>query len=186
MQVHGIVVSVDIDIQVPKNGGGTYPGSRLTYRETSSGKVQEQGFHNQALKFKPDVKNALVSLNTGDAIIIDKEKNDKGFWEVQSITKNDGTQAQAQTPATSVSGAKATASPKSTYETPEERAQRQVYIIRQSSISSAVELLAANGGKKNTVDDVINVAKAFEAYVFGIEFDDGSIAIMKDDTDGII
>lgn len=184
MQVHGTVISVDIDIQVPKNGGGTYPGSRLSYRETSSGKVQEQGFHNQALKFKPEVKNALVSLNVGDAIIIDKEKNDKGFWEVQSITKNDGgAQAPASNP--TIAGAKATVSPKSTYETPEERAQKQVYIVRQSSISNAIDLLAANGGKKNTVDDVIDVAKVFEAYVFGVEFDDGSIASMKDDTDGI-
>ena len=53
----------------------------------------------------------------------------------------------------------------SNYETKEERAQRQVYIIRQSSISSAVELLGT--GAKTA--DVIATAKEFEAYVFAKE-----------------
>ena len=50
----------------------------------------------------------------------------------------------------------------SNYETKEERAARQVYIIRQSSLSTAVELL----GQGKSVADVIATAKQFEAYVF--------------------
>jgi hypothetical protein len=56
-------------------------------------------------------------------------------------------------------------SPKSTYETPEERAARQVLIVRQSSISSAVEFAVAH--KVKDPQEVIAIAKQFEDYVFG-------------------
>ena len=61
---------------------------------------------------------------------------------------------------------KPSTSPKSTYETPEERAKRQVLIVRQSSLSSAIELLKTDK-KSPTVPEVLQVAKQFEAYVFG-------------------
>lgn len=58
----------------------------------------------------------------------------------------------------------------STYETPEERAKKQVYIVRQSSITAALDYLKHNlGDKKLTVDDVLGVAKQFEQYVFAVE-----------------
>lgn len=52
-----------------------------------------------------------------------------------------------------------------TYETPEERAARQTYIVRQSSIASAIELLK-DPKKAASVDDVIATARQFESYVF--------------------
>ena len=51
----------------------------------------------------------------------------------------------------------------SNYETKEERAARQVYIIRQSSLATAVDLL----GQGASTDTVIETAKVFEAYVLG-------------------
>jgi len=170
MIVKGTVITSEVDVQVAKNGGGTYPGARLTYR-TEDGKIQEQAFHNNAFKFNAGLKTALTALKAGDVISIDKEKNDAGFWGVKSITKETG--GTAHTPAT--------ASPKSNYETPEERAKKQVYIVRQSSIANAIALLSSNGGKKNTTEEAIAVAKQFEAYVFGEEFDDGSVMTMKED-----
>jgi hypothetical protein len=60
----------------------------------------------------------------------------------------------------------------SNYETPEERALRreadrvrQYYIVRQSSVSAAVELLKAQGNNFDT-GNVIEKAREFEAYVF--------------------
>ncbi|MCR4308344.1 MAG: hypothetical protein NUV80_07385 [Candidatus Berkelbacteria bacterium] len=58
-----------------------------------------------------------------------------------------------------------TASPRSTYETPEERARKQVYIVRQSSITAALHFLL-NNGSEFSVKDTIKVAKEFEAFVF--------------------
>ena len=60
---------------------------------------------------------------------------------------------------------------KSTYETPEERAKKQVYIVRQRSISNAIaftnnNLTALPEGV--TVEELLDVARKFENYVFGI------------------
>lgn len=173
MKVNGVVVSVEIDVQVAKKDGGSYPGSRLSYRD-DSGKLTEQAFHNNAFKFNAALKNSLQSLKPGDKIVIEKEK--KGdFWNVMGITiaGEGGGVVESTT--------KLVASPKSTYETPDERAQKQVYIIRQSSVGHAVELLAANGGKKNTPKEVIEVAKTFENYVLTGTFDDGTLTGFEGD-----
>lgn len=176
MQVIGTVVSVEIDVEIAKADGGVYQGSRLTYRD-NEGKIKERAFHNNAFKFNKTLKVQLSNLKAGDSFTMEMEK--KGdFWNVNSILPNVKTEAvQKQY----VGASAATPSPKSTYETPEERAKKQVYIVRQSSISAAVDMLAANGGKKTTAKEVIEVAKEFEAYVFGVEFDDGSILTIPED-----
>ena len=88
-------------------------------------------------------------------------KNEKtGYWDWVGL-EGDGIVAETKQASASV-GARVTGS---NYETKEERAARQVYIIRQSSLSTAVELL----GQGKSVADVIATAKQFEAYVFGSE-----------------
>lgn len=162
MQVRGTVVSVEIDVQVAKKDGGTYPGARFSYRD-ESGALKEQGFHNNTFKFNGALKTQLANLNAGQKFVMEKVKNGE-FWNVTSILPEDN----AAPVATTTGGAKATAvaSPKSNYETPEERAQRQVYIIRQSSLSNSIALVDALGDKKATPQSVIAQAKLFEAYVF--------------------
>jgi hypothetical protein len=65
-------------------------------------------------------------------------------------------------------GERTTTTFKSTYETPEERARKQVYIVRQSNIKDAIALLSLQDiGRNATTGDVLEVAKQFEAYVFG-------------------
>lgn len=65
------------------------------------------------------------------------------------------------------SGTPATTAPKSNYETPEERAKKQVYIVRQSSISSAISALAIGSKAKLDIKEVIDYAKQIEEFVFG-------------------
>lgn len=55
----------------------------------------------------------------------------------------------------------------STYETPEERAKKQVYIIRQSSLSTAVAALSVGVKSPPSSEVVIAYAKDLEAFVFG-------------------
>lgn len=55
------------------------------------------------------------------------------------------------------------------YETSEERAKKQVYIVRQSSISAAIGLLSNGAKVPPNIDAVLNAAKQFENYVFGLE-----------------
>lgn len=58
------------------------------------------------------------------------------------------------------------ASPKSTYETPEERAKKQVYIVRQSSVNAAIALLKTDK-RVPAKEEIADTAQFFEAYVFG-------------------
>jgi len=174
MIVKGVVISIEVDVQVAKKDGGSYPGSRLTYR-TEEGKIQDQAFHNNAFKFNAGLKTQLTNLVAGQTISIDKVK-DGDFWKVNSILPWEKTENAAPT-YTSAGTAKPTTSPKSTYETPEERAKKQVYIVRQSSITAAIGV-----GKKN-VADVIATAKEFEAYVFSDETPSKVVELKGDEED---
>jgi len=179
MKLEVQVVSIEHGVSIQKKDGGSYQGSRLTYRY--DGKIQEQAFHTNTLKYNPSLAEQLKGIAAGDNVVIDKEK-EGDFWKVKSVTKNGSSAPTNETPASNGTTAKSTAAPRSTYETPEERAARQVMIVRQSSLSTAVNLLAANGGKKNSVKEVIKAAQEFEAYVMGMSFDDGTIeSLVSDD-----
>ncbi|UOF80634.1 hypothetical protein [Caudoviricetes sp.] len=171
MEVNGTVVSVEIDVQVAKNGGGTYPGARLAYRD-ENGAMKEQAFHNNVFKFNAPLKTSLSNLTPGQPFVMVKEK-EKDFWNVKSIVPATASIA----PPPSAGKVLPTASPKSTYETPEERAKKQVYIVRQSSITNAINLK----GSKATVAEILDVAKQFESFVFGEEFDTVGVEHFKGD-----
>ena len=56
----------------------------------------------------------------------------------------------------------------SNYETKEERAARQVLIVKQSSLSTAVSALAVGAKSTPSAADVIAYAKQLEQYVMGV------------------
>lgn len=124
--------------------------------------------------------DVLILAQPGDTFEIEVKKNDRGYNDWVSAVKGGAPTASnvntspRTTPTASPSGA--TAAPRSNYETPEERAKKQVYIVRQSSISNAVDLLSV--GQKSTpdVDKVLEVAKRFEDYVFGAQVSDADVA----------
>lgn len=100
---------------------------------------------------------ALTTAVNGNVFDIQMEKEGK-FWNWISATKVDKPVAVTATPVPQ----------RGNWETPEERAQRQVYIIRQSSLSSAISLLKTEKVIPK-VDDIIWHAKIFENYVLGKE-----------------
>jgi len=147
---------------------GSYSVAEITYKNKSyQDKVEAKKIMDFANK---EVYNILKNAKFGDVFFIERLKNDRGYWDwVKVSTEEQSTEDNINTGVDMniASPVKATVSPKSTYETPEERAARQILIVRQSSIASSVALLAANGGKKNTPQEVVDIAKFFEAYVFG-------------------
>lgn len=103
-----------------------------------------------------DAYAALKDAKFGQVFNITATKNEtSGYWDWTAATL-----AGADAPPAKAGNA----SPKSTYETPEERAKKQVYIIRQSSVASAVALLKTDK-KQPEVAEVLEVARAIEAYV---------------------
>lgn len=158
---HITVIAVDVEDATSKNGK-KYKQATVTHKD-ASGKVDNKKINDM---FHKDVFETLVKAEKGDTFSVEQEKNDAGYWNWVAIHRQDAPVGQQAVPAKSFP-----TPTKPTYETPEERAQKQVYIIRQSSVASAVELLKDHG-KQPDVAEVIRVAKAFETYVFGKTMED--------------
>ncbi len=141
---------------------GKYKQAEIAFKDLAKGQVSSK----KLMSFtNPVVYKTLVDAKNGEIYTIDMEKNEKGYWDwIKAVTSTSVDTSNA------VSPSKASVAPKSTYETPEERAKKQVYIVRQSSISSAIDYMNGTGViKKATAADVIFCAKEFESYVFDLD-----------------
>jgi len=170
-----------IDVGTPNThtakNGRSYQSMEVTYKG-DNGQVSSK----KLMSFSnPDVFNQAKSWEKGTAVNINAQKDDNGYWQWIGILA-DGEQA----PASTVAQGSATVKPAGTnrvtgsnYETKEERADRQIMIVRQSSLSNAVATLTTHGTKLSA-NDVINLAKTYEAWVLGkdkvVDLDD-----MEDD-----
>jgi len=134
---------------------GKYKQATVAYR--SNGKLSEK----KLMSFGAGTPSfeVLQTAKAGEVYDIVAAKNNKGFWDWTSASKGiAGTEVKpAQTGGT--------ATPRGSYETPEERAIRQKLIVRQSSLSNALEFFTLTK-KAPTVESVTEVADAFVAYVF--------------------
>ncbi len=164
-----VIEIINVAVTTVPTAKGSYNIADVTYKnKTFQDKVEAKKV--MSFTFK-QVYDVLSKATFGQTYYIDRVKNEKGFWDwTKASTTNETTEDVPMAAQPVANAVKApSVSPKSTYETPEERAAKQVMIVRQSSISNAVAMLAANGGKKNTTEEVLNVAKEFEAYVMGTE-----------------
>ena len=161
-----------VDVGAPNThaakNGRSYQSIEVTYKN-EQGQTQSK----KLMSFSnPTVFNHIRDLTKGDALNVTTEKDANGYWQWTGIG---GDNAVAETKqATPATGGRVTGS---NYETKEERAARQVFIIRQSSLSTAVELL----GTGSKVSDVIATAKEFEAYVFSKATGIDAINELEDD-----
>ncbi len=140
---------------------GKYRVAKVDYKNVETGKID--GKQIMSFTYK-DVFKAVSEAKQGDVFDVRAEKNDKGYWdwiEIASVGKNVGTETRKE-------GYSQATKTSRDFETSEERAKKQVYIVRQSSISAAIEFLKRTDGPV-TEQDVINVAKEFEGYVFAVD-----------------
>ena len=139
----------------------------LTFNKVESRKIMPFGT-------TADTNKLLGKAQAGEFYEVVVVKNDAGFNDWVSATKVEGgdvspaTTRKVESPTSAASSGYATQPVKSTYETPEERAKKQVYIVRQSSISSALTFFELNKAKMVSAQAVLELAKEFENYVFGI------------------
>lgn len=178
-----IVLSATKETAVSK-AGKPYTYIELAYKG-EDGKVQGK----KVMPFgesKP-VFDALGAAGSGESYDITLHKNEgTGYWDWTAAKKSNGSTQEAQSAAItatkgSTPGGKVTGS---NYETPEERAKKQVYIVRQSSITAALSLINLQGRKTGvTPKDVTDVAKEFEQFVFdtGVPAATQAIVDMPDD-----
>jgi hypothetical protein len=146
-----------------------YKLHEIVYKNHSyQDKVEEVKINEFSKLFK-----TIGNLQAGQGFEVVKEKNDGGFWEWQSVTPLvPGAVPAPLAPTKSVAAAVA----KSTYETPEERAKKQVYIVKQSSIGYAIEMLSVGAKTALKKEDVLVLAQELSNWVFstdpGMAFDD--------------
>jgi len=154
-----------IDVSVEDKG--KYKMAEVTFKDIAKGQTSSKklmSFNN------PTVYKTLVDAKKGEVYSIEMQKNDKGYWDwIDAKTSNGVDTGTGGSPeaVTKSAGSTSFTSPKSTYETPEERAKKQVYIVRQSSISAAIDTLKTDK-KAPTIEEVLSVASRYEAFVFGV------------------
>jgi len=169
-----------IDVSQPSTAttrnGRQYQSIEVTFKN-DEGKVQSK----KLMSFSnPDVFKTAQTWEKGDIVNVATEKDEAGYWQWTRVLAEG-----EQSPAPAVQTASATARPAtrvtgSNYETKEERALRQVMIVRQSSLANAVATLATHG-KAITEIDVIGLAKKYENFVLGQQSADSSFAEFEDD-----
>jgi hypothetical protein len=157
--------------------GRSYEMIEVAYKN-ENGQIQQK----KLMSFKnPDVYKQALTWEKGATVHIQAEKNEKGYWEwiglgdVPVASASPSSQPSKSNSNTRVTG--------SNYETKEERAVRQVMIVRQSSISSAISALTASNNVPSS-NDILSLAKEFEDYVMGnttVNKADGGVDNFEDD-----
>lgn len=179
------ITLLSIDIKTIPTAKGSYQTADVAYKNNSfQGKVE--GKKVMSFGATKDAFSTLASAQPGDSYEVTIVKNDKGYNDWVSLVK---ATAGASSPPTAAptAGKTATASPRSTYETPEERALKQVYIVRQSSLANAISLLTTGAKVPPSTQSIVETAAQFEKYVFGspvaeaVAKQDLSIESMQDD-----
>lgn len=103
----------------------------------------------------PEVYKVIEALKSGDVVDV-KLVKDGDFWQWAEVTKLGGGASKAPT-AGRVTG--------SNYETPEERKFRQLLIVRQSSIASAIARAAQQENPAGV--DILELAQSYVDFVYG-------------------
>ena len=139
---------------------GKAEGIEVTFKNLENGKVSVKpvfSFHG-AFDVMKDAKE-------GQEYNVKAEKDKNDYWVWGSASEGVvGTIGQKAGP----KSAPGLPAPRSTYETPEERARKQIYIVRQSSLERAIEFLELTGESNPTQEQVIRVAEIFVHYVMDV------------------
>lgn len=158
------ILNVQSTTQTAKSGK-PYQQLEVAYKNlTFSGKIESKKlmpFGAQKAAF-----DALANAQAGAVFEVTVVKNDAGYNDWTAIVQAPPGAAAASPQAAPGSINKGnTVQVKSTYETPEERAKKQIYIIRQSSISSAVDTLTAGAKSPPTSEAILALAQTYYDWV---------------------
>lgn len=140
---------VSVDVEVKKPGARGWSLANIKYTLNGETKWQNVASFKAPAVFK-DVQNLI-----GETVEVTVGKNEKGYDEWTAVKPTGAAGAtNSSSPAQTTGNTTATRVTGSNFETPVERAKRQVLIVRQSSITAALTVL------KN--DENLNLEKVFE------------------------
>jgi hypothetical protein len=139
------------------NKGKTKYG-KATVQYSYNGDIRTQN----VMSFSNPTVFKQVQELEGKEVEVDVGKNESGFNEWRAIKVDAESFGSSPAPAAPV---RVTGS---NYETPAERAKKQVYIIKQSSIANAIEI-AKTDGIGLSVKGVLDIAQQLTDWVLGVD-----------------
>jgi hypothetical protein len=156
---------VEVNIEEVRNGKNKYDKAAVVYSFNGQNRTQNiMSFSN------PGIFAKVRTMKPGEEYNVEVTKNDKGFnqWASVESTTSAAADAGVSVKAGAVGSARTNVS---TYETPEERKVKQLYIIRQSSISNAIEYCKQQDGAGQgfKVNEILDVAQQFVDFVYQTE-----------------
>ena len=155
------IINVQSSTKPAKNG--TYTQLDVAYKRLDTGKIEGKKIMSFTNK---DVFSTLSKATTGNIFDVTTEKVGE-YWQWIEVSAASGGSAASDAPQAKSFSSPA---PKSTYETAEERAKRQILIVRQSSLAQAVDILSVNPGKdKLQLEEVLHLADKLVDWVFNNE-----------------
>jgi hypothetical protein len=149
------IVNVSVET-VPSGKGRSYEKAVVMYDANG----REQKFTLMSFT-NPAVFKAIKDSTPGQEFEVVVGKNDKGYDTWTSVNAVAAGSVSSAAPRTATVA-------KSTYETPEERKLKQLYIIKQSSISNALAYYKDTIGEPVTVEKVIETAQQFVDWIYDI------------------
>ena len=171
---------IKTSVEWQEKGKSKWQKLNVVFHNEATGKVDGRNILSFTNK---DVFNALATASKDDVFELTEVQNAKGYPEVVKVEKLDsGGFGPVAVPASAPdNGTKAVAAPRSNFETPEERAKRQEYIIRQSSLGHAISVLTVGATVPPNLSDVLGLASEFVNFVFDKPDPMNAIAQMDND-----
>ena len=161
MKIKILAVSPAQSIQKGKN---TYFQRDITFKKLDDGKVGSRGL----ISFKyPELWEFFAKVEPNAEVDVKVEKQGEYWNWIGASALEAGQEAVDAAPQETGTTVAHTwpAKPTSNYETREERAFRQLLIVRQSSVNAAVSLLKTEKSVP-ALEDILAVATQIEKHVF--------------------
>lgn len=163
MQIQVIATNIETK---PTQKGSSYQQLEVTYKNLSfQGKVESKkimSFGTNAGAFK-----TLSQASPGSVFEVEVVKNAQGYNDWPNVTA--AAAGAVPSPAKGATPSSQPGQTRSTYETPEERAQRQVYIIRQSSVDRALQYHSVGAKTPPNLNEVFDTAQKIADFVFQVK-----------------
>lgn len=155
------IISVVVTTKTSK-AGKPYQNAEVVYKNLENGKVMNKNI----TQYSKEVFDTLTEASPGQMFDVDNKKDDNGYYQWTSLTRLHGEVAVPTSGNVPTAAPASTPVSKGTWETPEERALKQVYIIKQSSLTAALKMAELNK-EKPTVPGIIQLAQELTDWVLG-------------------
>jgi len=175
---------LSVGVETKPTTKGSYQVAEVAYKDlTNGGKISAKKLMSFTNK---EVFETFVVAKATEVYDIEMVKGEK-YWDWTKATKGVAS-AIASPSGKTTTGSVGTVGNGRGFETPEERAKKQIFIVRQSSLTNAIATLVQGRKTELKPEEVIGLAQQYEAFVFGtgtveatVGKDVGSIEDLEED-----